>query len=142
MKVADDWASKLKVAQAEFADYDEVMAASELKVSNEVRDALLESDIGPKLAYHLASNPELAQRIQGMTVTGALRTIGRLEATLEKPPEKKPEPAPEKPAVKRPPPPVTPIRAANVPDDLTDGAGEFTGTFAQWKAMRQSKRMN
>ncbi len=141
MKAADDWQGKLKIARAEFADYDDVMAGTELKVSNEVRDALLESDIGPKLAYHLASNPELAERIAGMTPIGALRTIGKLEATLEKPPEK-PAPVVEKPAVKRPPAPIAPIRAANVPDDLIDGSGEFTGSFAQWKAMRQSKRMN
>jgi len=41
-------------------------------VSNEVRDAIFESEVGPRILYHLAENPEIAEQLQGMTLTKAL----------------------------------------------------------------------
>jgi DNA repair exonuclease SbcCD ATPase subunit len=135
-----DWNSRLVAARAKLPDYDEVMINSELTVSDQVRDAIRESEMGPELAYHLASNPELALKINGMTVIGALRAIGKLEATLEKPAAPKDEPV--KQAATKLPEPIKPIRAQTTPDEPINSAGEFTGTFQQWKAMRKNKRIN
>jgi hypothetical protein len=43
---------------------------------------LLESDLGPQLAYHFAKNPDVLMRLNSMNPTAAAREIGRLEATL------------------------------------------------------------
>jgi len=66
-----------------------------------IQEAVMTSDIGAELSYHLASNHEELERILDMTPSAAVRALGRLEVKLEKQPEPKKEetklPAPIKP---------------------------------------------
>jgi hypothetical protein len=57
-KIEQAWNTRQAATKAELADYDAVIAAgANLVVSNQVRDAIVESDVGPKILYHLAKNP-------------------------------------------------------------------------------------
>ena len=101
-------------------------------------DLILESDVGPKILYHLAENEDLAQKIAGMSERAALREIGKLEARFEKAQEAETKPVTRSKA----PPPVSPIRAAaGVADTPLDSNGNFYGTAAQWKAMRKQGKI-
>ena len=136
-KVIDSWAQRVQAAKAEMPDFDEMVASSEVVVSDAVRDSILESDVGPQILYHLAENEELARKISGMSDRAAVKELGKLEARFEKKPEE------VKPVVKsKAPPPATPIKAnAGVADMPMDSDGKFYGSYAQWKAMRQQGKI-
>ncbi len=133
------WSERISKAKAELPDFDEMVQSSEVSVSDPVRDAIMESDVGPKILYHLAENPEFASKLNGMSVISALREIGKLEARLEKPASGT-ERAPTGTTVvgkSRAPAPITPIRGgATGKETGVDSNGEFHGSFQAWKAAR------
>jgi hypothetical protein len=62
--------------------------------------AMKTSDVGPDVAYHLATNPEESKRIAALSPLEQAREMGRLEGKFtyqEKPPAKKVSEAPEPP---------------------------------------------
>ena len=140
-EVIKSWTSKLEKAKAEMPDFDEMVASSQVQVRDEVRDAILESDVGPQILYQLASDDDLAQRISTMPVNKALKELGKLEVQFERkeaPAEVKSEPV----ARSKAPAPIKPLTAGKGTGDvLIDGDGAFHGTYAQWKAARQAKRI-
>lgn len=132
------WADRVTAAKSELPDFDDMVQSSDVVVTDPIRDAIIESDVGPKILYHLAENPEFAQKLNGMSVISALREIGKLEARYETKPQSKPSAAVKSKA----PEPITPIKAASSGRDVeVDSNGEFRGTYAQWKAARQAGRI-
>jgi chromosome segregation ATPase len=83
-KMLNDWQTRLDATKSELADYDDMVASSDVQVSDAVRDAILESDVGPRILYHLAENPEIAEKLNASSTISALRQIGKLEAQFEK----------------------------------------------------------
>jgi hypothetical protein len=135
-KVINTWADRVKAAKSEMPDFEDMVGSADVVVSNEVRDAIFESEVGPRILYHLAENPEIAEKLQGMTVTGALRAIGKLEAQFEK--------TEAKPVVGRSkaPAPINPIKsAANGRDVNLTADGQFHGSYQSWKAARLAGRI-
>lgn len=137
-QVINTWAKRVESAKAEMPDFEAMVGSADVVVSNEVRDAIFESEVGPQVLYHLAENPEIAEKLQGMTVTSALRTIGKLEAQFEKAePQTKPVVGKSKA-----PAPINPIRsAANGRDVNLTSNGEFHGSYQAWKAARLAGRI-
>ena len=119
-EVMKTWQQKLDAVKAELPDYEEMVASSTVAVSDEVRDAILESDIGPRILYELASDDELGAKIANLSTASALKMIGKLEAKFE---AKADEPAISKPvAVKsNAPKPINPIRGTGSQSVYTDG---------------------
>ena len=63
-KVLKSWNDRLETVKADLPDYDEMIAsASDITVNDAIRDAMLESEQGPRILYHLAENPELAEKL-------------------------------------------------------------------------------
>lgn len=137
-QVINTWAKRVESAKAEMPDFEAMVGSADVVVSNEVRDAIFESDVGPQVLYHLAENPEIAEKLQGMTVTSALRTIGRLEAQFAKA-----EPQTKTVVGKsKAPAPINPIRsAANGRDVNLTSDGNFHGSYQAWKAARLAGRI-
>lgn len=79
---AQTFAERQVQARATMPDYDEVVGGSDTPIANHVGEVILESDLGPQLAYHFAKNPDVLMRLNSMSPTAAAREIGRLEATL------------------------------------------------------------
>ena len=138
-KVIESWAQKVQAAKAELPDFDDLVASSDVVVNNAVRDAILESDVGPKILYHLAENNDLAKKIAGLSPNAALREIGKLEARFEA----KPETAQTAPVVRsKAPAPIQPIRGGQGKADVPISAnGEFHGSYQAWKAARKSGKI-
>ena len=136
-KVVEGWKSRVDQAKSEIEDYDEVMASSDIVVSNEIRDALIESDVGPKVAYYLATNPEAAEELSKMPLAKAMKEFGKLEAKFE---SAKSEPAEEKPKPKvtasKAPEPISPIKSTAISDNGLDEKGEVAVSYEQFKALR------
>jgi len=138
-KVLTAWAQAVEAAKAELPDFDDMVASSDVVVTDPIRDAILESDVGPQILYHLAENPEIAEKLASQSVASALRQLGKLEAKFEKAVEEQTETKPSKTVAKKSnaPEPIKPLRGSSVATDVPmDSDGQFHGTFHQWKAAR------
>ena len=137
-KVIETWASKVQATKASMPDFDDIVASSDVVVNDDIRDAILESDVGPQILYHLAENDDVAKRIAGLNPKQALREIGKLEARFEVK-----ETAPEtKPVVRsKAPAPINPLRGSNPADVPMSANGEWHGTFQAWKEARKAGKI-
>lgn len=142
-QVITAWADRVTKAKAEMPDFDDMVTSSEVQVTDAVRDAILESEVGPRILYHLAEHPELGKKLAGMSVASQLREIGKLEGRFEagKTVTEAPAPAPA-PRVPRAAAPITPIKAvaAGAAAEV-DSSGEFRGSYQQWKQMRRAGKI-
>jgi len=138
-KIIQSWAQKVQDAKAELPDFDDLVASSDVVVNNAVRDAILESDVGPRILYHLAENNDLAKRIASLSPNAALREIGRLEAKFEV----KADTKQTAPLVRsKAPAPIQPIRGGQGKADVPISSdGEFHGSYQAWKAARKSGKI-
>jgi hypothetical protein len=138
-KIIQSWAQKVQDAKAELPDFDDLVASSDVVVNNAVRDAILESDVGPKILYHLAENNDLAKRIASLSPNAALREIGRLEAKFEA----KPDTKQTAPVVRsKAPAPIQPIRGGQGQPDVPMSAnGEWHGSYQAWKLARKAGKI-
>ena len=137
------WADRVNAAKSELPDFDDMVQSSEVRVSDPVRDAIIESEHGPKILYYLAENAEFAKKLSEMSVVSAVREIGKIEARYERAAKTESEPE-VKPVVgkSKAPAPISPLRGAvNTVDAGLDADGNFHGTYQQWKAARAAKRI-
>lgn len=101
-KAVDGWQQRVEQATAELPDFEEVLSSSDVPMSDFMRDAIIDSDLGPKVAYWLANNPDEAKKIASMSPLATVKAIGRLEERLESQAK-----APKKPTSA--PAPLTPV---------------------------------
>ena len=146
-QVIKSWNDRLATVKADLPDYDEMIAsASDITVNDAIRDAMLESEQGPRILYHLAENPELAEKLNTLSTVSALREIGKLEAKFEAsetPKDAKTE-AETKPSIARSkaPAPISPIKTSSAVADVGVGSdGEFHGTYQQWRESRKAGKI-
>ena len=143
-KVLESWNKKIAKAKADLPDFDAMVQSSTVVVSDEIRDSILESDVGAQLLYFLASDEDFAKRLTEMPMVKALREIGKLEAKFEAKEVKTPKAEKQKEEVSRStaPSPIRPLTGGKVGNDvLLDSNGEFHGTYSQWKAARLSGKV-
>ncbi len=124
-------------------DYETVVASSPVVVSQEITDAIIDSDIGPQILHHLAKNPAIAEKWKALSRPRQVKEFGFLEKQLS---EGKVEPKKAEAAVateiSRAPAPITPLRGSSaVEEPPISSDGEFHGTYAQWKAMRKAGKV-
>ena len=133
---------RLDVAKQDMPDYEDMIASSDVSVSQPVTDAIIESDVGPQLLYYLAENPDFARELGEKSITSQLRAIGRLEAKFEK--SESPKPSVKEPVAKKSnaPAPINPLKSGGNPSDISlDADRKFHGTYQQWKAARASGKI-
>ena len=143
-KVLESWNKKIAKAKADLPDFDAMVQSSTVVVSDEIRDSILESDVGAQLLYFLASDEDFAKRLTEMPMVKALREIGKLEAKFEAKEIKPPKAEKQREEVSRStaPSPIRPLTGGKVGNDvLLDSNGEFHGTYSQWKAARQAGKV-
>jgi len=79
------WDEKLNEFKDELTDYAEVVGNAKIDLTPDVVQDIMESDVGPRLAYYLAKNPSEADKVVDMTDRSRLRYLTRLETKLETP---------------------------------------------------------
>jgi hypothetical protein len=136
-KVIQSWSEKLEKVKADMPDYDDIVSTANVVVSDDIRDSILESDVGPRILYHLAEDLDYAQKLAQMPARKALIEIGKLEKLYERN-EVKAEPVVKSKA----PAPIRPLKAAGgVADIPINSSGEFHGTYQSWKEARRAGKI-
>lgn len=107
---AAEWGAKIGEAKTIFADFDAVMDKADTPTLPHVAQAIMDADRGPELLYHLASNPEIVEKLNDMSPYRAAMELGRIEATLAAPAE---APKPRETTQSKAPAPITPVQAAS-----------------------------
>jgi hypothetical protein len=149
-RIAREWATREAAFKAATPDYDAVIQASaELVVSEKVKNAILESEVGPQILHHLAGNPGLVADLKTKGDDWALRKVGALEGKFEALPKTEPKTeAKTEPKtvaateISRAPAPIQPLRTMTATDEpLVDATGVFHGSYAQYKAARKAGKI-
>jgi len=137
--VIKTWQEKLEATKAELPDYEVMVASSSVKVNDTVRDAIVESDVGPRILYELASNDQLAEKLSDMTTASALKLIGKLEAQFEK--TEAPAKAEKKTvaAKSNAPEPIRPLRSTGGVAEVNLDSSDIP--YQQWKAARKAGKI-
>lgn len=136
------WSERQAAYKAANPEYEKTISESTVKVSDVVRDAIIESEAGPQILEHLAKNPDVADKIGQMTVGRALKEIGKLEGKFGSPDkEAKAEVRNAVAEISKAPAPITPLRGANAPVNNLKGTDEFHGTFEEYKAKRAAGKI-
>jgi len=136
-QLTTNWQKAQERAKAEIDDYEAVIKASDVQLPGHLHQAILESDVGPHLAYYFAKHPDEAKRFAGMSATTALRQLGKLEDRLadesddEPAPKASPAPAVEK---SKAPAPITPVKDGRAVDPGP------ANSFDEYRARRRAER--
>lgn len=130
-ELASSWAKRQKAAMKEIEDYAEVIGKSEVSLPGHLHQAILESDIGPHLAYYFAKHPDEAKRFAGMTPTSALRNLGKLEDQLADVQDVEPR----KPSVEisKAPAPIKPVK------EVAPASPGSPKSFEEYRAKREAE---
>jgi SpoU rRNA methylase family enzyme len=141
-KVASTWAERQAQVTEEFPDYMEITGKLNVVVSDELRDAIIDSEVGPRILYHLAQNPAEAKALAAMKPGAALKAIGKLEAKYEPAAESAPK-IPQKilPKPSKAPAPIKPLKGGEVSDTRVNSDGEYTGSYDQYVADRKAGKV-
>lgn len=78
-----NWQARQDATRAVLKDYDDVVGESDVPIAPHVGELLLDSDHGPALAYKLAKDPELADKLNRMAEKQAAKEIGKMEAAFD-----------------------------------------------------------
>lgn len=129
---AEAYNQRAAEAATRLPDWAEVVGKSTAPMSPALQEALMESDRGPDLVYHLAKNPAEAERLNGMSVRQMDREIGRLESELA---GKGPTAAPAAPAARTTtaPPPATPAPVAALAPSHEDPSKMTQAQYEAWR---------
>jgi hypothetical protein len=100
----------IEAGESKYDDFEDVVKADRNEYSRAAYLAMLESDIGAEMLYHLASNPEEGKRIAGLPAFKQAAEIGKLEDKLLAKPKKQISKAPE---------PITPVSSGKASNDTT-----------------------
>ena len=146
--------SAFNARQTEFRtthpDYDAVVgSASAIPVSQDILEELLTSDVGLAVQYHLGQNHDEIERLNKLPPAKRMLEFGRLEERIRIEQQAAPAPtaaAPVAAPAPRPklPEPVRPVVSAGgsgTVEHLFDASGEFTGSPAQWKTLRNAGKI-
>lgn len=83
-QLVENWKTRQDQVRAELEDYDTVLGGAEVEMPQFLLDAIVESDVGPRIAYYLAKNPAEAKGLVNKSPTAAVRELGKLEARLQR----------------------------------------------------------
>jgi hypothetical protein len=136
-KTLQSWNIKLEKVKADIPDYDDIVSTANVTVNDDIKFSILESDVGPRILYHLAEDLEYAQKLAAMPTRKALVEIGKLEKLYEK------NEAKQETVVKsKAPAPIKPLRAGNGQADIPiNSNGEYYGTFTAFKEARKAGKI-
>lgn len=84
--VVKSYQERVETAKTKYADWDDVIATGNVTVTDTTLEAILESEQGPDISYHLLSNPTEAARLNGLSQIQQIKEIARLEAKFSSTP--------------------------------------------------------
>lgn len=82
-RLRNEEAQALRVVRESYADYDEVVRNTPVRLNNDVSAAVLASAQKHQLIYRLATHPDEAMALENVTGPSAYLAIGRLESLVQ-----------------------------------------------------------
>lgn len=130
-KLERDFSAKSVDFASKTPDYFHTVNNPELRITNEMAEAIKESNNGPEVAYYLGKNPDLSAQIASLSPYRQYMEIGRIQAELA---ARKPIEA----EISKAPPPIKPASSKNTvtkdPSRMTDDE------FRQWRLSMKKRR--
>lgn len=83
--IVEEFREQQAQARKQIADFDAVVSKATMPATPTVERLVLESEKGALIQYHLAKNPALLDRLNGLSPLGVAKEIGRLEDRLSLP---------------------------------------------------------
>ena len=83
--VIKTWQEKVEDFSKTTDDFEAVVMADNLRITQVMSDAFMAAENGPELAYHLGKNPKEAARIADLPPIKQIYEIGKLSAQLSRP---------------------------------------------------------
>ena len=112
--LAAEHEKRFKAAAERIPDLEEVVGKADFNLRMPLYQYIRESETGPELAYHIAKNPDIAERLNRLSPIKALAELGKIEVALAKAPEA-PKPAQSQPEVSKAPAPIKPLSGNSEP---------------------------
>jgi hypothetical protein len=126
----------------EAADFNEALDSSKVVFQQPILEEILDSELGPQIAYHLAKNQDEAEKIAQMPLSKAIKEIGKLETRLSSTKEENKEETKPKAEISKAPAPISPIRGdASSGSTMIDSKGEFVGSYEDWRRLRNEGKI-
>lgn len=96
-----NWADQADEGRRIYKDFDAVVSAPDLPITDSMAAIIAASDVGADVAYYLGTNKAYAQQVSRMSPIEQAVALGRLEATVSKPKPRTQSQAPD---------PIAPVR--------------------------------
>lgn len=121
-------------------DYEEVLESADFEVPPITQQYLVESELGPQLAYHLAKNPDVVTSLRKLSPARQLAELGKLETKFEVKPAAPTSAATATNGVSKAPAPIQPLEAKSAPVNKDPKDMSFQELRAFRDAERRAKR--
>ena len=129
-KMQETWQASVAKAAERYADFDDVLEASDAPMTQAMHAAIMDADDPAAVAYHLAKNKQEAERIAGLDPRLQAREIWKLETGIPK--------AQAKPS--KAPPPIDPVRGKSTVTDDDEPDPKDTEKWVKWRNRQLAKR--
>ncbi len=100
-------------ARSRYDDFDEVVEDYDGPLTIGMQQALLDSELGADVAYYIAQNPKIGEKMAGMTLLQVNKEVGRIEARLENSTGEGKKSAETTKKTSKSPPPITPVKGSS-----------------------------
>jgi hypothetical protein len=105
------WQDRQNKAMEKYDDYYEVVTNRSVPLNDHMANAIMESELGPDVAYYLGTHLNEAQRIASLSSVSAIREIGKIEARLGSTSTKKTTQSPS---------PINPVEGGTNPSGIVN----------------------
>lgn len=119
------WNQRVETARGKYEDFDDIVD-SDLPITQPMQAAIIDSEHGAEIAYHLGKHPDEAERISRLSPMAAIREIGKIEAQIVQAPKPKPSAASR---------PLSPVKGRAGQIDLNDPKL----TYEDWEKQRNAQ---
>lgn len=82
-KLLEEWNERIEDQFEDTEDYRKVVSSIAMEPNNEVLNAIMGSEVGPKISYYLGKNKDVAEKLFSKSGTSLQREILKLEIKLE-----------------------------------------------------------
>jgi hypothetical protein len=144
---AADFRKRIEAAEKKYPDWKKVVETSTIEIQNEGLQYIAQSEYGTDLAYYLAKNQAVAEKIRAMHPIRAIAELGKIETSFEKPANQAPPKAdatspatPQTVERQGAPAPITPIATSGTGSIVVDPAKMDFKQLREYERSRNKRR--
>ena len=129
----------LEDGKEDYDDFEDLIRATDLALTKDILDDVLESEVASDILYHLANNKDETRKIAGMTPRARQKALVKIELSLEE----KPRGTVKKRKISKAPEPITPVDGnSSKPISLDDDGLSFGEYEKELNRQQSSNKSN